>query len=56
MKKTYITPTMEIQDFGVQQILAISFDGDGGGGSLGDESADDGAEAMSLDNFVLINI
>ena len=49
---------MEIQDFGVQQILAISFDGDGGGGggSLGDESADGGIEAMSLDNFVLINI
>ena len=46
MKKTYITPTMEIQDFGVQQILAISFDGDGGGGSLGDDFADDEIGAM----------
>lgn len=54
MKKTYIKPVIETMNFGIQQILAssLTFDGDTGGGLLGDESADEGIEAMSLNELI----
>lgn len=53
MKKTYIKPTLETAYMGTQQILSAStgiiFDDtiDSGNGFLGDESADEGVEALS---------
>ena len=54
MKKTYIKPIVETQNFGIQQILAssLTFDGDIGGGLLDDESAGEGIEAMSLNELI----